>query len=1159
MATDLELFYLELFNSARSNPEEYAASLGIDLNEGLPDGTISPDAKQPLILNSDLTTLAVNHSQDMLDNDFFSHDSPTTGSTKDRFDASSYTYSLYGENISLVPSAAVLDLYDTAQLMFETLFIDAGVDGRGHRKSILSRDFSELGIGHLIGDWSGDAESHVLTHTFGYRVKSTQAVVGTVFEDANSNGEFDIGEGLPGIDVAFIQNSTDKYVVSTGTNGYFEAEVLPGDYTVEARTPDHYSTVEISVANVNQRVLLFWDDTVTEAPSGYFSTDADAVLAKSGNKEFNSLNPVNVDSPSGDYTISWDISGATAVFLNGDPVGAVGDFTVIAGGATVYELYAYGPAGQFRQTLPISGNVFRPFAVEGVDEEGKENKTVCSGHPLYGPSNLRSRGVLTPRELYVRIASVVRVSVRSRELDIIFLDGDTRDQSIYRAEAVFGVAQTTPVSGGEEGFVEDTVTPSAAVFAKGDRVAVMVDGRRNLVVSRLDTFHYSNSNRAAIYPGRLLVDAMSTFFVGAVLSDTGGHSYADFIDPWSSELVRVEAQNTKKEENRIAYRLFRQLTGCHLQNLTLIEVDDLNKPYERCGGGPIPTQPVHLNGTVRHGNAINYMPYVIDKPFGSTDYSGGLSAYSNARDKVELESCHPLVADTLQNWYKGATFMWFDDEEPEWVLMVAVYPTWELCKHIKFIEVPVHGWVENSINDSDDPDIKGDRSNYVEYRRYEDLVRELHSLERDWVDWNTVATVASFSETAHRALCVPAIKTGPNEYKFVIHDGYGYSDGAEIFYGLNEQKLMYGKVTRSVREEGLASNGSPYEYDISYDSPLDANTKVSLWYELDYRYYKDATDVWESQHTTAETEERMWVVYTDGRNRLLKKVWIDYYCDGEYAFYPWNSTSWGGDVSAVESIDNQLKEYIYWNGESTLVTTYDFRFQFDGLEFFLNQSIPVFHYANIEEGLFVIEFVEMYLRNSYGPNYPLTDGTRSRTFKVWYRGDVFTLFSVDIPFKLTEPKDNFPELYNFWPWILDALTPPKPETPTYDETFVDDTISYLSPFAGYYVEPISPYVFSAVSYPTIQGDVSSALFVGSYNTDQEDLRSDYLQVFIDPKSDSWGVTVKNLIEIKEDRSISFPDGGGSTADWPHGMNSLYKIGGGSPTFTKPPVSKTYTL
>ena len=42
-------------------------------------------------------------------------------------------------------------------------------------------------------------------------------------------------------------------------------------------------------------------------------------------------------------------------------------------------------------------------------------------------------------DIYIRIAQVVRVAHKSRELDITFLDGEVPSNEIVRAEIVYGV------------------------------------------------------------------------------------------------------------------------------------------------------------------------------------------------------------------------------------------------------------------------------------------------------------------------------------------------------------------------------------------------------------------------------------------------------------------------------------------------------------------------------------------------------------------------------------------------------------------------------------------------------------------------------------------------------------------------------------------------
>ena len=71
--TAVEQYVVELINRARANPAAEAARDGIDLNEGLKAGTISPAAKQPLALNPYLTDAARGHSQWMIDHDTFNH------------------------------------------------------------------------------------------------------------------------------------------------------------------------------------------------------------------------------------------------------------------------------------------------------------------------------------------------------------------------------------------------------------------------------------------------------------------------------------------------------------------------------------------------------------------------------------------------------------------------------------------------------------------------------------------------------------------------------------------------------------------------------------------------------------------------------------------------------------------------------------------------------------------------------------------------------------------------------------------------------------------------------------------------------------------------------------------------------------------------------
>ena len=108
--TSYETYFLQLVNLARSNPTAAAAQFGIDLNEGLPAGTISSAAEQPLAFNAALITAAQSHSAWMLANQTFSHNEGTLDPVT-RMQNAGYVFaspSGSGENLAAQGTKAVL-------------------------------------------------------------------------------------------------------------------------------------------------------------------------------------------------------------------------------------------------------------------------------------------------------------------------------------------------------------------------------------------------------------------------------------------------------------------------------------------------------------------------------------------------------------------------------------------------------------------------------------------------------------------------------------------------------------------------------------------------------------------------------------------------------------------------------------------------------------------------------------------------------------------------------------------------------------------------------------------------------------------------------------------------------------------------------------------
>jgi uncharacterized YkwD family protein len=88
---------------------------------------------KPLKSNTDLNKLATMKSQDIVENNYFSHQSPTYGSPFDMMKTYGVSYMYAGENLAINNDA------DKAH--------NAWMGSEGHKKNLLNPDFTEIGIG----------------------------------------------------------------------------------------------------------------------------------------------------------------------------------------------------------------------------------------------------------------------------------------------------------------------------------------------------------------------------------------------------------------------------------------------------------------------------------------------------------------------------------------------------------------------------------------------------------------------------------------------------------------------------------------------------------------------------------------------------------------------------------------------------------------------------------------------------------------------------------------------------------------------------------------------------------------------------------------------------------------------------------------------------
>lgn len=90
----------------------------------------------PLKIDKELSKVARKKSQDMAQNNYFSHNSPTYGSPFDMMNQFGIEYRTAGENIAKgQPSPQEV--------------VNAWMNSEGHRKNIMNENFTHIGVGHV--------------------------------------------------------------------------------------------------------------------------------------------------------------------------------------------------------------------------------------------------------------------------------------------------------------------------------------------------------------------------------------------------------------------------------------------------------------------------------------------------------------------------------------------------------------------------------------------------------------------------------------------------------------------------------------------------------------------------------------------------------------------------------------------------------------------------------------------------------------------------------------------------------------------------------------------------------------------------------------------------------------------------------------------------
>ena len=148
----------ELLNWARANPSAAAQQYKIDLNQGLPAGTITTAAKPPLARNELLRTAITAHLQYLQKNNLFSHTGSNNSTFEQRIRAAGYTPFRYiGENLAFwgVPTGSLPEIRQVAANLVEEWF-----KSPSHRKSFMDPEFREVGTAMVTGPFRYEGTSY---------------------------------------------------------------------------------------------------------------------------------------------------------------------------------------------------------------------------------------------------------------------------------------------------------------------------------------------------------------------------------------------------------------------------------------------------------------------------------------------------------------------------------------------------------------------------------------------------------------------------------------------------------------------------------------------------------------------------------------------------------------------------------------------------------------------------------------------------------------------------------------------------------------------------------------------------------------------------------------------------------------------------------------
>ena len=193
------------------------------------------NAVAPLAWHTALADAAQQHSAQMILTDTQSHQLPGEPDLGQRAINNGYNFSTLGENIFAFASSVI---FGHAGFVIDWGFGPGGMQTpAGHRNSLLSGNFSEIGID--ITHENNPATSVgplVITQDLGNRFNYAPQVLGVVFDDTDGDGFYDAGEGTGGLTVTLV-GTPGTFTTTTWATGGYQIVVPQSTYTLTFSGP----------------------------------------------------------------------------------------------------------------------------------------------------------------------------------------------------------------------------------------------------------------------------------------------------------------------------------------------------------------------------------------------------------------------------------------------------------------------------------------------------------------------------------------------------------------------------------------------------------------------------------------------------------------------------------------------------------------------------------------------------------------------------------------------------------------------------------------------------------------------------------------------------------------------------------------------------------